>query len=244
MRGIDFYQVPTTLLAMVDSSVGGKTGINIPEGKNLVGAFHQPKAVFIDVEYLDTLPEREFSAGMAEVIKYGLLGDKKFFEMIEGLEEPLTPGHQKMSSVIAHCCKMKADVVASDERETAKDGGRALLNLGHTFAHAIEKCAGYGEYLHGEAVGLGLLLAARLSHSMGEMDAGDIVRIEKVLTRYRLPVKLRKPISIEDLISAIKVDKKTISGLPRFVVMRGIGVSIVRDDIPLGLAKDVFATAL
>jgi 3-dehydroquinate synthetase len=139
---------------------------------------------------------------------------------------------------------MKAAVVAGDERETNKHGGRALLNLGHTFAHAFEKCAGYGEYLHGEAVGIGLLLAARLSKALGEMDASEVERIENLLKRYNIPTKLRKPIALDDLLAAVKVDKKTLSGLPRFVVMRGIGEGIVRADIPLGLVREIFETAL
>lgn len=244
MRGIDFCQVPTTLLAMVDSSVGGKTGVNIEEGKNLVGAFHQPKAVFADTSYLDTLPPREFAAGMAEVVKCALLGDFEFFEMLEGLDSPLSPAHPKMPEVIARCCRMKAEIVSGDERETNREGGRVFLNLGHTFAHAVEKCAGYGEYLHGEAVGLGLVLAARLSEAVGEMAPADAARVVRIVEAYGLPSRLRSPIDADALVSAVKVDKKTLSGLPRFVVMRGIGRCAVRADIPLGLAKEIFQTAL
>lgn len=243
MRGIDFYQVPTSLLACVDSSVGGKTGINIPEGKNLVGAFHQPKAVFIDTSFLDTLPAREFSAGMAEVIKYGMLGDADFFEMLYSLESPLTPSSELMPSVIAHCCKMKAQVVSEDEFETKKDGGRALLNLGHTFAHAVENTAGYGNYLHGEAVGLGLLLAARMSEKLGLMKSSEVAQVEKILNDYALPTKLREPIAIEKLLSAVKRDKKTMSGSSRFVLMDGIGNGIVRADIPESLVCEIFESA-
>ncbi len=244
MRGVDFYQVPTTLLAMVDSSVGGKTGINIPEGKNLVGAFHQPKAVFIDTNFLKTLPAREFSAGMAEVIKYGLLGDKAFFEFLENLDEPLSASHSEIGNVIAYCCKMKASVVSNDEREMSKTGGRALLNLGHTFAHAVENTAGYGHYLHGEAVGLGLLLAARMSEKLGMMGAKEVSRIEKILEIYDLPTKLRKPISVDSLIDASRRDKKTMSGKSRYVLMDGIGAGVVVKDIDENLVREIFETAL
>ncbi|MBO7521492.1 MAG: 3-dehydroquinate synthase [Opitutales bacterium] len=244
MRGIDFYQVPTTLLAMVDSSVGGKTAVNIPEGKNLVGAFYQPKAVFIDTNFLKTLPPREFSAGMAEVIKYGLLGDKSFFEAIENLSEPLSHSHPEMGNVVARCCKMKAKIVSEDERETAKDGGRALLNLGHTFAHAIENVAGYGNYLHGEAVGLGILLAARLSARLGMLGEGDVERIKNVMQVYGIPVKFREPISVDDLIEAGRRDKKAMSGKSRYVLLNGIGCGVVVGGIDELLAREIFETAM
>lgn len=240
MRGIDFYQVPTTLLAMVDSSVGGKTAINIPEGKNLLGAFYQPKAVFIDTKFLDTLPKREFAAGMAEVIKYGLLGDKEFFEKMEKLSEPLNSKHELMPEIIAHSCKMKAQIVSGDERETKKDGGRVLLNLGHTFAHAIENVFGYGYYLHGEAVGLGLLLAARMSERLGLLENSELARIENLLKIYDLPVKFSKYADVGALVAAAKLDKKNESGLARFVLLKGIGNSLVRSDIPESLMREIF----
>lgn len=243
MRGIDFYQVPTTLLAMVDSSVGGKTGINIAEGKNLVGAFYQPKAVFIDTAFLDTLDARQFKAGMAELIKYAILGDKDFFEMLENLQEPLSSKHPKMAEVIAHCCKMKAQIVSLDERETAKEGGRALLNLGHTFAHAIENTAGYGTYLHGEAVGLGLLLSARMSEKLGMIDGASVQRIENILNIYGLETRLRNAISSERLLEASKRDKKTMSGHSRYVLLNSIGNSVVRADVPETLVKEIFDSA-
>ena len=160
-EGIDFYQVPTTLLSMVDSSVGGKTGINLNAGKNLVGAFHQPKAVFIDLNCLKTLPTREFSAGMAEIIKYGLLGNKDLYQKLLSLPVPLDSESEELPEVVESCCLDKAKIVEDDERETlVSSGGRALLNLGHTFAHAIEAVAGYGQYLHGEAVSIGLVCAS------------------------------------------------------------------------------------
>ena len=167
LRGISFHQVPTTLLAMVDSSVGGKTGINLEAGKNLIGAFHQPEAVWADLELLSTLPPREFSAGMAEVVKYGMLGDRDFFHLLTNRETPFSPTSDDLPELIYRCCAIKARIVQEDERETTTLGkGRALLNLGHTFGHAIEKVAGYGSYLHGEAVSVGLLCALRLSQAL------------------------------------------------------------------------------
>lgn len=243
MRGIDFYQVPTTLLAMVDSSVGGKTGINIAEGKNLVGAFHQPKSVFIDTAFLDTLDARQFRAGMAEVIKYAMLGDADFFRKLESFGEPLTAAHSAMGEVIAHCCKMKARIVSEDERETAKDGGRALLNLGHTFAHAIENSAGYGTYLHGEAVGLGLLLAARMSEKLGMISAAELERVENILHLYGLETRLRGAISSERLLEASKRDKKVMSGHSRYVLLNSIGEAVVRRDVPEELVREIFDSA-
>ena len=180
LRGIAFYQVPTTLLAMVDSSVGGKTGINLAVGKNLVGSFHQPKEVFIDLEVLKTLPQREFSAGMAEVIKYGMLGNRGLYDRLLALGKPLDSTSQELAEFVSICCSDKALIVQADERETSKNGGgRALLNLGHTFAHAIEAQAGYGHYLHGEAVAIGLVCAFRLSRHLGfceEEQEEDLLR--------------------------------------------------------------------
>lgn len=243
MRGIDFYQIPTTLLAMVDSSVGGKTGINIAEGKNLVGAFHQPRAVFIDTAFLDTLDARQFRAGMAEVIKYAMLADAEFFAKLESLKEPLSASHPNMGEVIAHCCRMKAEIVSADERETAKDGGRALLNLGHTFAHAIENSAGYGTYLHGEAVGLGLLLAARMSEKLGMLSKSDVERVENILHVYGLETRLRGAISSDRLLEASKRDKKVMSGHSRYVLLDSIGKAVVRSDIPEALVREIFDSA-
>ena len=174
LRGIAFVQVPSTLLSMVDSSVGGKTGINLPSGKNLVGAFHQPEAVFADMDLLATLPPREFAAGMAEVIKYGLLGDAAFFKKLEAAGT-LAWNTPELPSVVRRCCEIKAQIVAADERETAKENGRALLNLGHTFGHAVEKVAGYGEYLHGEAVAVGCVAAAMLSEKLGFAETDALV---------------------------------------------------------------------
>jgi len=238
LRGVDFYQMPTTLLAMVDSSVGGKTGININAGKNLVGAFHQPRAVFIGTGFLDTLPPREFAAGAAEIIKYGLLGDPALVARLE--REPLTRASADLGEVIRGCCAQKAAIVAADERELAKDGGRALLNLGHTFGHAIEQVAGYGTYLHGEAVAIGLNAATRLSHRLGLLEASEIGRVERLVEAHALPSRLRAPLAVSDLMAATARDKKVRAGVLRFVVMTRLGEAITRDGVPTGLAEECF----
>jgi 3-dehydroquinate synthase len=238
LRGIDYYQVPTSLLAMVDSSVGGKTGINLPAGKNLVGAFHQPRGVYIATGLLATLPSREFSAGMAEVIKAGLLGDAELFAAIERL--PLRAASPELPAVIRRCCAIKAAVVAADERELAAEGGRALLNLGHTFAHAIEQVSGYGVYLHGEAVAIGLVAAAELSHRLGAIGAGEVGRIEAVLAAHGLPGRLRAPLPLAELLAAAGRDKKVRAGRLRFVVLRSVGAAATREGIDPELAAACF----
>ncbi len=222
MRGIDFYQIPTTLLAMVDSSVGGKTGVNIPEGKNLVGSFHQPRAVFSDVRFLKTLPRREFAAGMAEVVKCAVLGDGDLFSVLERVD--LSCDHPELPGIIRRCCRLKAKIVSEDERETSSDGGRALLNFGHTFGHAIEKCAGYGVYLHGEAVGIGMLLASRLADKLAGRESGIFCRIKSVLERYGLPVKI-PGLRASGMLEAMSRDKKVVSGKMKFVLPDRIGKS-------------------
>jgi 3-dehydroquinate synthase len=239
LRGLTLYHAPTTLLAMVDSSVGGKTGINLRAGKNLAGAFWQPQAVIIDTAFLRTLPEREFSAGLAEVIKYGLLADADLFHQIERTPV-LRWDHPGLPSLIGECCAIKAGIVGSDERETRASGGRALLNLGHTFAHALENTAGYGEYLHGEAVGLGLVLAARLSHKLGWLSAGDATRIERVVRACHLPVRLRKRLSVKKLIAAMKLDKKVRGGKLRFVALRAVGHAEMADNVPEKTIHDLW----
>lgn len=238
LRGIDFVQVPTTLLAMVDSSVGGKTGINIAAGKNLVGAFHQPRSVFISTGLLATLPPREFAAGMAEVIKTGLLGDAGLFKSLE--RQPLTVGSPELAGVIRRCCVLKAAVVHADERETAESGGRALLNFGHTFAHAIENVAGYGEYLHGEAVAIGLAAAARLSLKLGHIDAPSVARVEAVVARHALPTRLRSPLAFRELDAAMSRDKKVRAAGRRFVVLKQLGTAVTCDDVPPALVGESF----
>ena len=238
LRGIDYMQVPTTLLAMVDSSVGGKTGLNLTAGKNLVGAFHHPRAVFIATDFLKTLPPREFAAGMAEVIKYGLLGDGALFARLE--KEALDLGSPDLPATIRRCCELKAAIVRADEFERAPEGGRALLNLGHTFGHAIEQVTGYGSYLHGEAVAIGLAGAARLSHKLGLIPVADIARVESVLAAHHLPVRLQAPLAVVDLQSATTRDKKNRAGGLRFVVLSRIGEAATRSGIPAALVESVW----
>jgi 3-dehydroquinate synthase len=217
---------------MVDSAVGGKTGVNLYAGKNLVGAFHQPRAVFCDTGLLKTLPPREFSAGMAEVIKTGMLADAELFAALEKGDR-LTPRDQQLPGIVRRCCEIKAAVVKADERETAATGGRALLNLGHTFAHAIEAVAGYGEYLHGEAVAIGLVAASRLSEKLGLIDASSVKRVRFLIEANGLILRLREPLSREALVEAMRRDKKVKQGHLRFVVMESIGRAATRDDIEL-----------
>ncbi len=238
LRGIHYIQVPTTLLAMVDSSVGGKTGLNLSAGKNLVGAFHHPQAVYIGREFLATLPPREFAAGMAEVIKYGLLGDAALFAQLE--RNVLTPVHADLPGVIRRCCELKAGVVRADEFETAAEGGRALLNLGHTFGHAIEQVTGYGSYLHGEAVAVGLAGAARLSQKLGLIPAAEVARIERVVAAHQLPVKLRTPLAVADLQAATTRDKKNRADGLRFIVLNSLGAAVTRAGIPAAPIEEVW----
>ena len=238
LRGIEFVQVPTTLLAMVDSSIGGKTGINLAAGKNLVGAFHHPRTVFIATEFLRTLPPREFAAGMGEVIKYGMLGDASLFSYLE--HAPLTQTSQELCVTIRRCCAMKGAIVRADERETAKEGGRALLNLGHTFAHAIEQVTGYGTYLHGEAVGVGLVAAARLSHKLGYLTPADIVRVEKTVSTHALPIRLREALAVSTLMATMMHDKKVRAGKLRFVVLKQLGEAATRGEIDPAMVESVW----
>jgi 3-dehydroquinate synthase len=230
LRGIDYYQVPTTLLAMVDSSVGGKTGVNLKAGKNLAGAFHQPRGVFIATGFLATLPPREFAAGMAEVIKSALLGDRRLFGGLE--HSPLSAADRRLAPTIRRCCEIKAGLVEADERERAEKGGRALLNLGHTFAHAIEQVAGYGAYLHGEAVAVGLCAAARLSRGLGMIGAPEVARVESAVAAHALPTRLRHPLALGELTAATARDKKARAGLARFVLLKSLGEAVVRQDVP------------
>ncbi len=226
-RGVELIQLPTTLLADVDSSVGGKTAVNHPGGKNLIGAFHQPRCVIIDTALLASLPARELRAGLAEAIKYGLIRDAAFFEWIESnLEAILAREPKALAELIRRSCEIKADIVGKDERE---QGPRALLNLGHTFGHAIEAATGFGQWLHGEAVGVGLLLAADLSHRLGYLEAREVRRIAALLTRAGLPVAA-PPIGAERVYDFMRLDKKVQSGRIRLVLLRGIGDAIVTGD--------------
>jgi 3-dehydroquinate synthase len=238
LRGIDYYQVPTTLLAMVDSSVGGKTAVNLKAGKNLAGAFHQPRGVFVSTGFLATLPAREFAAGMAEVVKSALLGDRRLFGELE--RSALTAGDRRLPSTIRRCCAIKAGLVEADERETAARGGRALLNLGHTFGHAVEQVAGYGEYLHGEAVAVGLCAAARLSRRLGLIGEADAARVERVVAAHSLPTRLRSPLGLPGLMAAMARDKKSRAGSMRLVVLRGLGEAAVRAGVPPDAVESVW----
>jgi len=238
-RGIGFYQVPTTLLAMVDSSVGGKTGINIPTGKNLVGAFHQPLAVYADLDTLVTLPRREFSAGMAEVIKHGLLADASLFKELEEVG-PLEPVSDRLPAIVQRNCLIKASVITADEREEKARGGRALLNLGHTFGHAIEAAAGFGTYLHGEAVGIGLLMACRLSESLQTVEPSVRVRTEALLKAYRLPTALDPAIPVEALLAAARKDKKSRSGKIRYVTLNALGEAATTEGVDEALVRKLW----
>jgi 3-dehydroquinate synthase len=226
-RGVGFIQVPTTLLAQVDSSVGGKTGINHPLGKNMIGAFHQPLAVVADTSTLDTLPDRELSAGLAEVIKYGLIRNSGFLEWIEShLESLLAREPEALAYAILRSCESKAEVVAADELES---GNRALLNFGHTFGHAIEAGAGYGAWLHGEAVGAGMCMAADLSARMGWIDSAALCRTRRLVAAARLPTAPPADLSADRLSELMSVDKKVLEGRLRLVLLRSIGEAAVTD---------------
>lgn len=228
-RGVPFIQVPTTLLSQVDSSVGGKTGVNHELGKNMIGAFYQPRCVIIDTETLSTLPDRELSAGLAEVIKYGLINDAAFFGWLEAnIDKLLAREAEALSYAIERSCRRKADIVASDERES---GARALLNLGHTFGHAIETGMGYGTWLHGEAVAAGMIMAADLSQRLGWLKAGDVARIKDLIARARLPVA-GPDLSTERYLELMAIDKKVQDGQLRLVLLEAIGQAVISDTTP------------
>jgi 3-dehydroquinate synthase len=230
LRGIAFYQVPTTLLAMVDSSVGGKTGINHPRGKNLIGAFHQPIGVLIDLTTLATLPDREYRSGLAEVVKYGVILDSEFFDYLEKNVEGLNARHPEvLRHVVARSCELKADVVRQDEYETT--GLRAVLNYGHTFGHAFEALSGYGGLLHGEAVSIGMICASRLAESLDRITSNDTHRQTELLTRLGLPVAVPQELQNrqQDIVNCMMLDKKTEGRELRFVLPSRIGhVDVVK----------------
>lgn len=240
LRGIHFYQIPTSLLAMVDSSVGGKTGINLPEGKNLVGAFWQPKAVFIDQALLETLPDNEFASGLAEVIKYGLISDKALFEQLAKIGE-IKKDSKNLIDIIRRCCSIKAEVVSNDEQETASKDGRALLNLGHTFGHAIENVAGYGSYLHGEAISIGFYIASLLSENLNaSFSSKDTAEVKKLLEQNGLPTSLKSPLSVELLNKAITRDKKNRASGIRYIIMKAIGDARTLEGVEPNLINDLW----
>lgn len=229
LRGVPFIQIPTTLLSQVDSSVGGKTGINHPLGKNMIGAFYQPQVVLADLDTLTTLPDREYSAGLAEVIKYGLIKDKSFFEWLEeNIEALILRNPSAMSEAITQSCRNKAEIVGRDEFES---GVRALLNLGHTFGHAIESGMGYGVWLHGEAVAAGTVMAADLSHRMGWLRSDELMRIKELITKAGLSIVAPR-LGVENYLELMGMDKKVESGKLRFVLLKEIGKAIVESDVP------------
>ncbi|NKN32668.1 3-dehydroquinate synthase [Marichromatium bheemlicum] len=228
-RGVAFIQVPTTLLSQVDSSVGGKTGINHPAGKNMIGAFHQPLAVIADTETLDTLPQRELSAGLAEVLKYGLIRDCAFLDWLEShMAELLSRDREALAHAIRRSCEIKAQLVAEDELES---GQRALLNLGHTFGHAIETAAGYGNWLHGEAVGAGMCMAADLSARLGWLAEADVERVRRLVVCAGLPTEPPAELDAERFRALMAVDKKVLDGRLRLVLLTALGEAVISDTI-------------
>ncbi len=241
-RGVNFIQIPTTLLAQVDSSVGGKTGVNHSLGKNMIGAFHQPQCVIADTDTLNTLDDRQLSAGISEVIKYGLINDLSFFEWLEeNIQSMIERDPDLLSFAIHRSCEDKAEVVAADELES---GSRALLNLGHTFGHAIETGMGYGEWLHGEAVAVGMVMAAELSEAMGWIDSETTTRIRTIIQESNLPTTAPKELSVEQFIALMSVDKKVLDGELRLVLMRQLGNSTIEEGIPIETLKSMLANHL
>ncbi len=249
-RGIDFVQVPTSLLAQVDSSVGGKTGINSPQGKNLIGAFHQPVLVIADTAILDTLSQRQFRAGYAEVAKYGLLGDAAFFAWLEAHHAEIFSGGTAREHAIATSCRAKAAIVARDERE---NGERALLNLGHTFGHALEAATGFSDRLfHGEGVSIGMVLAAQLSAQLGMIATGDAARIERHLADVGLPTRLQdvagfaqEGLADADVLMALMAqDKKVKRGRLTFILLQAIGQAVISNDVEPATVRDFLARKL
>lgn len=243
-RGVACIQIPTTLLAQVDSAVGGKTAINYPNAKNSVGSFHQPCAVFIDLDMLDTLPEREFRAGLAEVIKYGLIVGGDFLEELKRLKHALLDKHV-LAQLIANCCRIKAEIIQQDEREST--GQRALLNLGHTFAHALEAATHYERWLHGEAVAIGLYCAARLSYNLGYLSLADVEQVDALLKLTGLPRRIPSDISLARIFELMHQDKKVQKNTLRFIVIKKLGecyvdASVSEQDVMHVLADAVSFT--
>jgi len=234
LRGIPFVQVPTTLLAQVDSSVGGKTGVNLKSGKNLVGCFYQPRLVLCDLDTFRTLPKREYISGLGEVIKYGIIYDAVLFAQLErNLPKLLQRDQATLRDVVARCCEIKADVVGQDETE---GGLRAILNFGHTIGHAIENSSGYGKFLHGEAISIGQVAAAKLSHKILGLPSADVMRIEKLFVRSGLPVQIKlNSAQRTKLSAAMKLDKKVSGGEVKFVLAQKIGKVVWGQQVPAAL---------
>ena len=239
-RGVSFLQIPTTLLAQVDSSVGGKTGVNHPQGKNMIGAFHQPRCVLIDTNTLDTLDDRQLAAGIAEIIKYGLIHDADFFAWLEASMDALKARDKgALAYAIERSCAIKAEIVAADERESGK---RALLNLGHTFGHAIETCTGYGSWLHGEAVATGMLMAADLSARHGWLQPESVKRTEQLLQKAGLPTTPPANMNEAQFRELMSIDKKVIGGNLRLVLLKNMGEGIVTGDFRQELLSETLNT--
>lgn len=239
-RGVAFIQIPTTLLSQVDSSVGGKTGVNHALGKNMIGAFHQPQCVIADADTLTTLADRELSAGLAEVIKYGLIHDAQFFAWLEQhMPALLARDPQALAKAIETSCRDKAQVVAADERES---GARALLNLGHTFGHAIENAMGYGNWLHGEAVGAGMVMAAQMSARLGWLDQGSVQRCTALVAQARLPTKAPEAMNSEQFLQLMALDKKTKDGQIHLVLLKAIGKAVLTPDYDQQILSEVVST--
>ena len=238
MRGVNFIQIPTTLLSQVDSSVGGKTGINHPQGKNMIGAFWQPQMVLADMNTLQTLPARELSAGLAEVIKYALIMDIEFLEWLEiNLPAMLAMDLKVLAIAVKRCCQYKADIVTQDERE---GGIRAILNFGHTFGHVIETHEGYGNWLHGEAVAAGMVQAAQLSNKLGWLSDDDVARVQRVLSLANLPI-IPPAINVETALNLMGHDKKVKQGQIRLILLKSLGKAVLTDDFDAQLLSDVLA---
>ena len=234
-RGVNFIQIPTTLLAQVDSSVGGKTGVNHPLGKNMIGAFHQPVSVIADTDTLTTLDDRQLSAGLAEVIKYGLIRDKSFFSWLESnMDKLLARDSTALSYAIERSCQIKADVVSEDEKE---QNIRAILNLGHTFGHAIETGTGYTEWLHGEAVAVGMIMASDMSMRLGWLTTDDIQRIDNLIDKANLPTRAPAKVTTDRFLQLMEVDKKVVAGRLRLVLLKSIGSAVVTDDFDPALLR-------
>ena len=241
LRGVDLIQIPTTLLAQVDSSVGGKTAVNHPLGKNMIGAFYQPVAVLADPATLSTLPPREYAAGLAEVVKYGVIEDPELFVFLEEhCDALLAKDGAVLSQVIVRCCAIKAEVVSADERES---GRRAILNFGHTFGHAIETLCGYGQWLHGEAVAIGMVMAAHLSAQVAGLNSNSVSRLVGLLSKLGLPTELDQRslevVTVDAMMDAMGLDKKVVDGRLRFIVASEFGEVAVRDDVDGAAVRDV-----
>lgn len=241
-RGVDFIQIPTTLLAQVDASIGGKTGVNHPLGKNMIGAFHQPRAVIINLDTLSTLPDREFYAGVAEIIKAALLGNKSFFDWLVAHQEKIkNRDDASLNHMVTQACRIKADIVMQDEKEK---GNRALLNLGHTFGHAIETWLDYKSWLHGEAVAAGIAIAADFSLQMQWLKAHEYKQIIDLLEAFHLPVKAPRAMQVDDFLELMQHDKKIHQGKLRFILLKSLGNAVICEDFPPDVLERAIAAHL